>query len=139
MDDTKINADQMIQLLLDVCPSFEAAWRDHLNEYCDEPEPLYYFALGDFARHLIELLKSGKTEAFPPIFEIVEQLHVNGDAYVAEAATIGLLESIQNICQGQEIDPDVFKPFLGLVSKAYWKRLNRFWDGIASSVVPVDD
>lgn len=56
----------------------------------------YIFIWGEFARHIIDLCKNNKTEEFASIFYAIERLHLEGDEYVKEAATIGLLEGIQN-------------------------------------------
>ena len=74
-------------LLVETCPSFRSRWR----EVCGKPdfdEELLYVHLGDFADHLVGLLKAGRTGEFPGVFTAIERLHVEGDAYVREAATI---------------------------------------------------
>jgi hypothetical protein len=63
------------------------------------------------------------------IFGIIEKLYVEGDEYVKEAATIGLLEGIQNITGNRRLDPEVFVQYLKPESAKWWKKLNDFWDG----------
>jgi hypothetical protein len=60
---------------------------------------------------------------------VIERLHVEGDSYVREAATIGLLESIQNQWGNNGVDPENFFPFLLPESARWWKSLNKFWTG----------
>ncbi|WP_425415833.1 DUF7674 family protein [Paenibacillus tianmuensis] len=60
---------------------------------------------------------------------LAEDLHIIGDEYVREAATIGLLEAIQNLSSDSDLDPDVFKPYLKSESLKYWNLLNDFWEG----------
>jgi len=48
------------------------------------------------------LEKANRTEEFPAVFEIIERMHLEGDDYVKEAATIGMLEGIQNVAGIQE-------------------------------------
>lgn len=59
---------------------------------------------------------------------MVERWHREGDSYVKEAATIGLLEGIQNIA-GNRFDPKRFACWLKAESKRWWDKLNRFWNG----------
>ncbi len=85
-------------LLLNACPSFTEKWASHSAYWEDnrENETLLYIDLSEFSQHLIELHKSNQIDEFPAVFEVVEKLHLEGDDYVKEAATIGLLEGIQN-------------------------------------------
>ncbi len=88
-----ITKPQIVPRLLDVCPSFRPVWEKHIRDYHEE---ITYVVLSDLAVHLLDLHRAGKREAFPEVGRVIEELHVEGDAYVREAATIGLLEGIQN-------------------------------------------
>jgi hypothetical protein len=125
-----ITSEQIIPLLLEACPSFQATWEEHLRQ-CDGP--ILYVALGDFARHLVELYQRHQTEAFPAVARIIERLHVEGDAEVREAATIGLLEGIQN-SWSDSVDPELFLPYLLPESARWWRNLNNFWTGKSKSL-----
>jgi hypothetical protein len=83
-----------------------------------------YIALGDFAAHLKSMLERGETNTFPDVFQVIEKLHVDGDGFVKEAATIGILESLQNAKE-----PEQFRRFLGPESEKWWDKLNSFWEG----------
>jgi hypothetical protein len=123
-----IAKEQVMPLLLEACPSF----REPREVYVAEPEyedDLLYLHLGEFARHLVGLMKAGATEEFPAVFDLVENLHLDGDAYVKEAATIGLLEGIQFQAGYQGVDPERFVPFFKPVSARWWKEWLEFWDG----------
>ena len=123
-----IERDQIMPLLLEACPSYRTRW----EEYIAQPEyerGLVYLDLGDFAHHLVDLFQQGTTAELPAIFNVIERLYVEGDAYVREVATIGALEGIQNIAGNKGIDPEHFVPFLGSESAEWWRRLNKFWDG----------
>lgn len=124
-----ITGADVIPLLLQACPSFRAQW----DAYAADPtydESLLYLHLGEFARHLVRLLKSGSTGEFAAVFDAVERLHVEGDSYVKQAATIGLLEGLQNNAEHAGLDPGAFLPFLRPESAKWWAELNAFWDGI---------
>ena len=122
-----ITKDQVMPLLLEACPSFSEKLKEHRAFY--EDEDLLYVELGEFAHHLVELHKSNQAGEFPAVFEIVERLHLEGDAYVKEAATIGLLEGIQNVAGNSGVDPEEFFPSLKPESAKRRRQLNDFWDG----------
>jgi hypothetical protein len=117
----------MIPILLNACPSFQKKWDEHGAE--DNGEILYYVALGDFARHLLELYQQHNTDTFPSIACAIEQLYLEGDHYVREAATIGLLEGIMNGWGNSGVDPEQFSSYLLPISLKWWRSLRDFWDG----------
>src|SRR5262245_13397003 len=119
----------MLNLMLDACPSFQAEWESFMEEWRGEPEELpVYLALADLARHLIAMLASNETTSFAAIFDVVEQWHVQGDADVREAATVGLLENLQNTSLHDSTNPEQFRPFLGPESTRWWDKLYGFWE-----------
>jgi len=105
---------------MEACPSFRPPAED---------QDLLYVVLGDFARHLLQLQKQSRTEEFPKVARTIERLHVEGDHYVREAATIGLLEGIQNVWGNEGTDPELFVRYLLPVSARWWQSLNDFWSG----------
>jgi hypothetical protein len=93
-----IPKDEMMRVLLATCPSFTPEWEAFLEEWKDKADDLpLYLALSSFARHLIGMLDRNEVGDFPTIFQAVEKLHVEGDSYVQGAATVGLLEDLQNL------------------------------------------
>ena len=126
----------MLPLLLEACPSFYRDWEDWVrDQYSGDNglEQLHYCDLGHFASHLVELLERGETSEFKEVFRVVENLHLNGDGYVREAATIGLLEGIQNVISHGDHTSSEFEPFLGPETKMWWDKLNEFWEGKPSA------
>jgi hypothetical protein len=109
-----------MQLLMEACPSYRIP-----AEYGD----VLYVTLGDFARHLLQLLRKQQTEDFPSVAQVIERLHVEGDPSVREAATIGLLEGIQNVWGNEGTNPQLFVQHLLPVSAKRWQSLNEFWNG----------
>lgn len=59
----------------------------------------------------------------------IERLHVEGDKIVQEAATIGLLEGIQNVWGNSKLDPEQFATYLLPESRKWWEQLKLFWAG----------
>lgn len=113
-------------LLLESCASFSEKWEEHRALYNDED--LLYVDLGEFARHLVELQRAQQIEEFPAVFNVIERLHLEGDRYVKEAATIGALEGIQNVAGNTGVDPEEFLQYLHPESSKWWRQLNDFWN-----------
>jgi hypothetical protein len=120
-----ITKEEMLPILVGSCPSFANKWEEHKREYNDEEGFLPYVALGAFARHLVKLYEERKTGEFEKIFDVIEKLHIEGDAYVKEAATIGLLEGLQNTANE---NAEKFVPYLKPDTLKWWNELNKFWN-----------
>lgn len=117
-------------LLIEACPSFKEKWGGHLAHY-DGDEDLVYVHLGEFARHLLELKRAGRTGEFPAVFDVIEALHLSGDGYVRGAATVGLLEAIQNNADDEAAE---FTKYLKPESARWWRKLDAFWEGDAGAL-----
>jgi hypothetical protein len=122
-----ITKAQIMPLLLEAGPSFAPEW----EKYCEDwgEEYLLYPSLGEFAHHLVNLMREGRTEEFPAVFDVCERLHLEGDPDVQIAATIGMLESIQIVAGNSGVDPEVFRGYLRPESLKWWQALNDFWSG----------
>ena len=119
-----ITQEQVMPLLLEACPSFRPAWESELD---DVDRTLTYTCLVHLAEHLLYLHKNKTHDEFGAVAKVIEKLHVDGDDYVQEAATIGLLEGIQNVWGNSGADPEEFRSFLLPESAKWWDELNRFW------------
>lgn len=120
-----MNKEQIVPSLLVACPSFRRTY-EALD--CEERE-LLYPVLGDFARHLLAMKKEGREEILRSAADFIERMHIEGDAYVREVATIGALESIQNNWGHAGEGAASFEPYLGFESRRWWNSLLRFWEG----------
>jgi hypothetical protein len=123
--------DTMFEPMLIACPSFRPAWAKFLPEWQhDRTEarvrPLY-LALNALARHLGQHLQIGNADAFNAVFRVVERWHVEGDAYVRNAATVGFLEDLQNPANIGDKSPAEFVLWLGPETMKGWRALERFW------------
>ncbi len=65
----------------------------------------------------------------PAVFAVIERLHLEGTPYVREAATIGLLEGIQNNASHCGLDLAKLTSYLRPESAYWWQQLNDFWEG----------
>jgi hypothetical protein len=120
-----IAKDEMMGVLLDACPSFAPQWQSFQDEWREEGDNLpLYLVLADFGRHLISMLERVNTARLPVVFSAVERLNVEGDHYIREAVTVGLLETLQN-CNLHEngTNPEQFRPYLGKESARWWDKL----------------
>jgi hypothetical protein len=123
-----IDRTQMMEPMLRACPSFQGAWDKFLADWKDSGKDLpYYLALSDLARHLVAMLEQGDTRSFEKIFDIIERWHTEGDDYVREAATVGLLEDLQNANLYSSGSPEGFRPYLRAHSLRWWEKVQRFW------------
>ena len=130
-----IERDRMFEPMLEADPSFAPRWNAFLAYWADQREPPLYGALNDLAGHLIEQARCNNTAAFPAVFDVVEAWCVRGDAYVREAAVMGLLEGLQNRILNDTEDglatPTLldFEAWLKPASRQGWDGLNAFGAG----------
>lgn len=122
-----ISKSQMMELLIAASPAFESYWQQFLDDWRGDAELPLYVALGQYARHLIELHKQRTVESLTRAFNAIERLHYEGDDYVREAATIGILEPLQNLISRDEARAEDVLPYLGAVTRRQWDSLKRFW------------
>ncbi len=127
MNPDAITREHMLLLLVEVDPTFEATWLEWVAEWANETAPPDYIVLCSLAYHLIAQLERGETARFPAVFDVVERWHVEGDKYVRDAATIGLLEDLQNTNMHKRTQPSDFEAWLRPVSRKFWDKVNRFW------------
>ena len=119
-----ITRNEIISAILDACPSFKPV---HAALCADGDTELIYIVLGRFAYHLVELHQSGSEAEFSDVAELIERMHTEGDDYVREAATIGLLEGIQNHSGVSGSDLVHFRSILRPESQRWWDSINKFW------------
>jgi hypothetical protein len=123
-----IRGAQVMELLFGACPSYRARW----EEYRAAPEfesELLFVHLGDFADHVVDLLQSGNVAELPALTRELEHLHAEGDEAVREAATIGLLEAIQNAAGNRGVPTAGLEAALGPETRRWWNSLVAFWSG----------
>lgn len=123
---TPIEPPEVFALLVAACPSFLPLWDAHVREWGNHT---LYLAAGDFAQHLLALQRQGGTHSFAAVAAVIERLLTQGDAEVQTLATVGILESIQNVWGNAGVDPEQFAPVLGPQGAAEWRALNAFWSG----------
>jgi hypothetical protein len=114
--------------LIAACPSFEARWREMLDERPQADQGVY-IGLGEFATHLVALLRPDETTEFPGVFAAVERLFRDGDDGMRVALKVGLIEGIGNVASNQQGWPFAarFRTWLGPAATTAWDDLHREW------------
>ena len=125
-----IYKDEVMQLFVNVCPSFLKKWENHLHDIWDRnSESILYTDFAEFDRHLTDLVIEKEYGEFEAIFELVEQLLSEGDSFVQEAVIVGLLEDFQTGLESNGYDLKSFEKFLKPETKKYWIKVIKFWSG----------
>ena len=117
----------MMDTMLEACPSFRPQWDEFLVEWKSDDDKPLYLALASLARHLIQKLATRDVDGLSRAFAVVERWHKEGDSFVREAATVGLLEDLQNENLHESTTPTEFEPFLLAKSAERWKKVDLFW------------
>jgi hypothetical protein len=133
---TLITCDEVIPRLLKACPSFNPAWRAHL-EYWGENERGIFNDTMEFAVFLVQCYKVGATREFPAVFETIEMVIKEGDPSARSAAVVGVLESLQTQASHESFGQDVFVPWLGQLSRKEWAKLDALWTAGGGSLMGV--
>jgi len=122
-----ITRDDMFIPVVRADPTFGPTCENFLREWREEPEAPQYLLLADLARHLIGQLALGDSSRFDAVFDVVERWHIEGDQHVREAATVGLLEDLQNLNLHMTTKPEQFIRWLRPTSRRYWDKIEAFW------------
>ena len=118
----------MFQPILEVSDGFRPIWNEFLEEWKDDDELPQYLALGDLARYISSLISESKDEEIKKIFSVIERWHLEGDSFVKEAATVGILEELQNTNVVGERVPKKVELYLLPESKKWWLKVYEFWE-----------
>ena len=122
-----ISKETMMLPILQVAEGFKPIWNEFLDEWSDENEVPVYLALSDLARYVSTLVEKSDGEELRDIFSVVERWHLEGDKFVKEAATVGLLEDLQNTNVVGVGVPQKIEPFLLPQTKLWWQKVSLFW------------
>ncbi|HEX7654144.1 MAG TPA: hypothetical protein VF607_11600 [Verrucomicrobiae bacterium] len=113
-----IHRHEVLPMLAEACSSYQPAPGE---------ADLLYVALGDFAEHLWELHRAGRTDDFPAIAKVIEWLRLDGDHYVREALAVGLLAGIDFEWTRRGTDPEWFFCYLFPQTAHWWRTRSTPW------------
>lgn len=118
----------MFEPILEASDGFRPIWNEFLEEWKDDDELPQYLALGDLACYISKLISEPNDEELKRIFAVIERWHLEGDSYVKEAATVGILEDLQNTNVVGEGIPEKVELYLLPESKKWWVKVYEFWE-----------
>jgi hypothetical protein len=121
-----ITKSQIIPILLDASPSFQAFLNDPMER--GNVERIYNL-LGDFTLYLLKLDEGNRAIEFPAVARALERFIQDGDQEAKNIAIIGLLENLQNVWANNQVDPEQFASHLLPEGRKWWNELNAFWRG----------
>jgi hypothetical protein len=126
-----LQPDEMIDLLLNACPTARAAWIEHLADWPNET-PGHFLSMAVFARHIVQCDTCSQGTEFPAFFALVERFIAGGTDEVRGLAIVGLLEDIQTIASHFPQGTTRLEPLLGPLSRQAWNELLGLWEGKSS-------
>jgi hypothetical protein len=106
-------------------PNFEERWQAHLS-YWDGEEPGLCIDVTEFSDYVADLINQDRLEALPGIFDLIEQLMVEGDDEVRTAVATCFLENLLNVSSAGKLEPAKFTHLLGPESRAYCRAWDEF-------------
>lgn len=137
-----ISRHDVMGLLVEACPSFAESWASLQHEATylnDDGTRLHYLDAMELADHLAALHRAGHDDEVRAAFAVLERLHLEGDAYVRELATIGYLEDVQGRFITEPDELARLESMLGPESARWWRGLRAFWSGKIPYVEALDE
>jgi len=125
----KIVQETLVDLLLSSLPELNSIWTKFTKEWEDEPDtksegfPIYLF-LNQIASYVI--MNHNQID-WCRFSDSIEYALTEGDDYVIDACSVGLLEDMQNKCLRQSVSFDEIEKHLRPKSKTMWNQVNEFW------------
>ncbi len=126
-----VGVPSVIPRFLEVCPSFQQRWDEHLAYWAGEPAG-DYLDISELAHHVVESYAAGDRSCLPAIFQLTEELLRTGHPQHKEIMTVGLLEGVQIVASHHDFGADAFLPYLGQFSRDAWDQIDRAWEGKSS-------
>ena len=112
-----ISKEECMNMVLQRVPHFSERWQAHLD-YWEGEEAGLCLDIAEFAHFVSDLIKGRQTEDLPVIFDLIEELMVDGDKDVRTAVANCFLENISNLVP-DNLPAERFIHLLGPESRAY--------------------
>ena len=123
-----ISRNKMFEPLLSISEGFKPVWDQFVEEWKDDDELPQYLVLAELARYIAKLISESKAKELYDIFSVIERWHLEGDDYVKQAATVGILEDLQDTKIVGVGVPEKVEAYLFPQSKKRWKNVYDFWE-----------
>lgn len=117
----------MFEPLLEALPEVRPLWTAFAREWNAADELPNYVLIGDVARYLTDRLEAGSTREVIAGLAVCERWLIEGDAYVREAAAVGLIEDLQNLAQRRNLAEENWTSLLGPESRRWWEKVSDLW------------
>jgi len=114
-----------MKVLLERFPGFSERWQAHLEYWAGEEAGLCN-DVSEFGRYIRDLVACGETQALPAIFNLLEQLLVEGDSDVQDAVATCCLENLLNYFSAGAIPAESLVHLVGPQSRAYCQAWDEF-------------
>jgi hypothetical protein len=88
--------------------------------------------MAELASHVVDLFQTEHPKRVQPAFDIAERLLLTGQEADRQVATVGFLETVQNVASHRPYGVSAFEQFLGPQSRLAWATLLGIWKGKTS-------
>jgi hypothetical protein len=109
----------------------QGAWQEYQDRWPDEDRNTFN-DMAVIAHYLVDCYERGALAEFPAAFSVLEQCLAQGDMQVRDAATIGVIEDLQNIASHRSFAPKAIEPWLQPLSRTAWEKLAASWREVSS-------
>jgi hypothetical protein len=116
----KVTEPDVLPALLAACPSFQQRWDEYVSDELYTPDQVY-IDVGEFARHLLTLLRADTVNEFSAVFAPIERLLVDGDEEACNAVTVGLLEDLYFVAEDAGVSPREWRKYFGPRAARAWE------------------
>jgi hypothetical protein len=121
-----IRKEDIVPLLLDACPGFRSAWKEHVAHWNGQSAGIYN-DLAEFVHYLIIAFENAEISTVKAAFAVLERLLVDGDAEIQKYAVLGFIETLQSAASHEPYAAGVFVPFLKPHSLREWNAIEHGW------------
>jgi hypothetical protein len=122
----------VISALRQAFPEFEERWKKHVASWGGNSAGSYN-DMGEFVHFVIEDLdEKGKLDETRRVFQVLENLLVEGDRETRDLIGLGFFEALQNVASHRPQGNKVYEQFVGPMSRKVWNELQKMWAGKSS-------
>jgi hypothetical protein len=130
-----IDRDQALALLVESCPSFQAAggYAHYVSAFEDPGEPDPFVRVGALAHHVVELVARRDVEEVSWLADTVERVLAEGDPDAVELVVLGFLEPLRNIVSHEDVAVSAAElaTVLGPEANRAWTDNEELWESAA--------